>query len=736
MSGTVNRRKFLKIMGWGGAGTALSGCDLPTTVTLEEGKEEVVSYLVPEEYVIPGVGVWYASSCTQCSAGCGLHGRVREGRVLKLEGSPDSKVSGGNICMMGQAAVQGHYNPDRIKTPMIRENGSLVATTWEKALNAVTSKLGSTAPGKVAWFTGTISGHQLALVQNHLDITGSGSNHFVYETIHTGVLQAVSQDMFGEATPKFRIDKAASILSFGADFLGSWNASPVHHAGQYAKFRKQQRRGLLMQIEPKMTLTGANADLWLACKPGSEGVVALGLANELINVHGKSGDGLPESVVALINKYDANTAGQQSGIAADKIKRVAKALVARSPSLVLPGASAEAQVNGYGSVAAIMLLNHLLGNVGQTIESVGAFPFPQLRARNGSTRDLYKFVEAAKGGQLDVAIFHGSNPKYAAPMGLDLAAAMNNVAMKVALSSFKDETTMAADVVLPLMSGMEDWGTHVSQNHAEQGQIGIQQPLMEKLYEDTRGFGDIALELLKSASAEQYGKFADYYAYLANAYANMPVQKEQATSAEKQWQQVLQQGFINVASAAKALPVTLPAFDDPANNVSTAKLTLVPSARLGLWDGRHANLPWLQESPDQISKMVWGSWAELHPQTAKELGIKHGDIIEVASKHGTVKVQAVLLKGMHPNAIAIPMGQGHEKGFSRYTDGLGVNPMKMLGAERDAKTGEQAMYATAVEVKSTNKNEVVVRLGGNDTQLGRKFVKTVSADQYHRTEGA
>jgi len=123
MSGKINRRGFLKTMGWGGAGAALAGCDLPSTVTLEEGKEEVVSYLMPEEYVIPGVGVWYASTCTQCSAGCSIHGRVREGRVLKLEGNPDSSLNNGKICMMGQAGVQGHYSPDRITKPMVR-NGS------------------------------------------------------------------------------------------------------------------------------------------------------------------------------------------------------------------------------------------------------------------------------------------------------------------------------------------------------------------------------------------------------------------------------------------------------------------------------------------------------------------------------------------------------------------------------------------------------------------------------------
>ena len=150
MSGKLDRRNFLKIMGLGSAGTALGGCDLPTTVTLEEGKEDVVSYLMPEEYVIPGVGVWYASTCTQCEAGCGIHGRVREGRVLKLEGNPGSSMNNGNICMMGQGGVQGHYNPDRIKTPMMRERGNLVPVSCDKAIGAIHNKYSSPSRDHVA----------------------------------------------------------------------------------------------------------------------------------------------------------------------------------------------------------------------------------------------------------------------------------------------------------------------------------------------------------------------------------------------------------------------------------------------------------------------------------------------------------------------------------------------------------------------------------------------------------
>jgi len=736
MSGKIDRRNFLKIMGLGGAGTALGGCDLPSTVTLEEGKEEVVSYLMPEEYVIPGIGVWYASTCTQCPAGCGIHGRVREGRVLKLEGNPSASMNNGNICMMGQAGVQGHYNPDRIKTPMMREGDNLVPVSWEKAMGAVQEKLTAASGDQIAWFTGTLSGHQAALVNNHLEAVGS-KKHYIHEPINAAVWQAVNKDMLGEAMPRLRIDKAQMILSFGADFLGTW-ISPVNFAGEYAKFRKQKQRGLLVTIEPKMSLTGGSSDLWIAAKPGTEGVVALGIANLLVKTHGKNMSALPQSVQDLVNKYDVETAANMAGIDPKRLEKVAELLVARSPSLVLAGAPAEGQSKGYASVAAVMLLNYLLGNIGQTIESQGNFPFGQLKAKTGGTSDLFNFVEAAKNKQLAVAFFYGTNPKYTAPSAIGMDSALNDVPFKVAISPFMDETTASADVVLPAASYLEDWGTHVAAYQPEQTAIGVQQPLMEKLYAETRGFGDITLDLLKAAKKDVYSAFPDYYAYLKNAHAAMPGNlKEAGMSDNDAWNAALQHGLIKVTVSRNPLSVKPVAFADPAPAESDSNYAyhFVPSARLGLWDGRHANLPWLQEAPDQIAKVVWGSWAEIHPSTAEKLGIKHGSIIKVESEHGSAEVQAIVIKSIHPDVIAIPMGQGHEE-YGRYAKGRGANPLKLLNPVKEENTGELASYATRVKVSPTGQKEVVVRLGASDTQAGRRFVVTVPVDQYQRTEGA
>ncbi|HHM04826.1 MAG TPA: molybdopterin dinucleotide-binding protein [Gammaproteobacteria bacterium] len=737
MSGNeINRRDFLKVMGWGGAGAALAGCDVPSTMTLEEGKEDVVAYLVPEEFVIPGIGVYYASVCQQCPAGCGIHGRVREGRVLKVEGNPNSPLNKGKVCQMGQAGLQGHYNPDRLTRPLLRKGKKLVEASWDEALAAINERVGPDSGldgDRFAWVTGTVSGHQAVLIDAYMAALGA-SRHYVHEMVNNAVGQAVNRDMLGVAMPRYRLDKAQAVLSLGADFLGAW-ISPVHFANQYAAFREAPR-GVLAVAEPSMSLTGANADLWMAVRPGTEGALALGIARELVTRHRRDMSMLPAQVQAVIRRYSAGEAAEATGVRAELIAKTAAWLAEREPSLVLSGTSAESVEHGYQSAAAAMLLNIILGNVGETIELGGEFPFPQMAAKYGNSADLLAFSEALRKRELDVVFFYGSNPVYTSPDRVSVADRLINVPFKVAFSQYMDETTKRADVVLPLLSPYEDWGTHVvAYQGGDDTVIGVQQPVMEPLYPTTRGFGDVMLDLLKVQEAEKFGPYSDYYAYLREAFDNMPANLKQGLGSEAFWQRALAAGMITLPrtegqAQVKAIAPDLPEY----RSDEEYPYHLVPAARLGMWDGRHANLPWLQEAPDQISKVVWNSWAELHPRTAEKLGVKTGDYIKIESENGTIETQVYVYKGVRPEVVAVPMGRGHED-YGRYATGRGVNPLKILNAVTERQTGELALYGTRVKLTKTGRSAKLIKMGGSESQMGRKLVASVTAEVFRRTEG-
>jgi molybdopterin-containing oxidoreductase family iron-sulfur binding subunit len=731
----MKRREFLKVMGWGGAGATLAGCDMQSTVTGEQGKEQVVAYLEPEEYVIPGIGVWYASTCAQCASACGVHGRVREGRVLKLEGNPQSQINRGRLCTAGQSSLQAHYNPDRITKPRVRRGDRYEDISWDQALALLQEKVGpgsGLAGGRFAWVTDTVSGHQAVLIKAWMDAVGS-PNHYVHEAVNEAVWHAVCRDMLGDENPRLRIDKARVVLSFGADFLSTWGSS-IHNSVQYADFRSGTR-GVLIQAEPKMTVTGANADLWLPVHPGAEGVLALGIANVLVTRYQRNIASLPAAVQEQIRGYDLDKVTRITGIAGDHIVKVAALLNERAPSLVLAGASAAGHAHGYENVAAAMLLNIVLGNVGKTLEANGGFPFPQLAAKTGGNRELLDFAAAVEANRYDVVFFKGANPVYTAPEAIKLKENLSNVPFKVAFSHFDDETTRVADLVLPLYSALEDWGTHVPAAQPERLLISLQQPLMEPLYPDTRGFGDTLLALLKMRKVPAYAGFDDYYAYLRNAFAALPAALKQGAD-QPAWQRAVQKGLIEVGTPGGTLAARTAAFTvaEPADD--GRPFHLIPSANPNMRDGRHANLPWLQEIPDPISKVVWDSWAELHPTAAARIGVKTGERVRIESDQGAIEAKVYVYKGMHPDAIAVPLGQGHEA-YGRYAQGRGVNPLKILGAVRDAKTGELAHHATRVQVTriADRAGDELVKLGTNEHQLGRKLVATVTAAVYARTEG-
>jgi len=724
-----NRRDFLKVLGWGGAAVALSACG---NTSVEDGTEFVTAHSTEgmPEYAIPGVYVHFNSTCAQCDGGCSIVGRVREGRVLKLEGNPESPINKGKICGLGQAGLQAHYNPDRIAQPMLRKGDQGETITWEQALALINEKLGEAKGSEVAFLTGGVSGHSGVLLKNYMDALGS-SNHFAYEAVTPSVVRAANKKSYGVEMPRLHIDKAKVVVSFGADFLGAW-VSPVNFTQQYAKFRKGPNgsRGVLIQVESKMTLTGANADRWLCIRPGTEGVYALGLINAL----GAAGFKVPAAAAAIAKDYTAERVIQETGIPAEHTEKVVALLKERTPSLVLFGTAAEGYAHGSQNAAAITLLNHVLGNVGKTMAAPASVPFPQIAPKVGNRHALHALNDKMAQGNIKVLFTYGSNPVFTSHSSLNFKENLKKVPFKVVLSHYRDETAMEADLVLPLDSVMEDWGSSVPEYMADVAQINIQQALSEKLYPDTRGLGDVLLVLLKQRRPTEYGQYEDFYGYLRNAMVQNKVALGGGTASDDMfWQKTVSHGIIKLpaktASALKTPAATKLAF--PAVVADEAyPLHLIPSTSAHMRDGRHANIPWLMESPDPITTIVWDSWVEIHPATAAKLGVVEGDVVEIASRSGAIKVMVYVFKGIHPDAVSVPMGYGHEA-MGRYAKNTGQNVFKVLDSVFDKETGELALHETRVKVTKTGQKIKIVKDEGpyGGGQAGKRIALRKTTDK-------
>ncbi len=730
-----NRRDFLKVLGWGGTAVALSGCG---NTSIENGKEVITPYVELPSYVIPSIATYYNSTCAQCDAGCNITGRVREGRVLKAEGDVHSPINRGKMCGLGQSGVQAHYNPDRLKKPLL--SGKEI--TWDDALKLINEKLGAAKGEEVAFVTGGTSGHVRALLGNYMDALGS-KNHFVYEAVSPAVVRAANTKAYGQAMPRLRLDKAKVVVSFGADFLGAW-VSPVYFSQLYAQFRKGARpegRGVLVQIEPKMTLTGANADRWIGVRPGTEGILALGIINAL----GTAGVKLPADVAAAVKEYTPERVGQDTGVAFDQINKLAALLKERSPSLVIAGSAAEGYAHGSQNAAAIALLNQVLGNVGKTGEGAASVPFPPIAPAVGNRAALTALNDGLAAGKYKVVFTYATNPVYSAPAALKFKDNFAKASFKVALAQYLDETAKAADLVLPLDSAMEDWATVVPEYMAAPegaysdtyAQMSFRQPLMEKLYADTRSAGDIVLALLKQRKANDYKDFEDFYAYVRGAVLKNKVALGGSAKDDDEmfWNATLAKGIVPLKGAANKVSakasVSGLSLPGPAASDTAYPLRLIPHVSASIRDGRNANEPWLQESPDPLTTIVWDSWVEIHPKTAAKLGVAEGDIVEVASKNGAIRSQVYIFPGIHPDAVSMPVGYGHEA-MGRYAKGVGANVFSILDPVFDKETGELALNETNVKVSKVGERVIVVKEEGfaGGSQAGKnKIAVKVSTDK-------
>ncbi|MGD8531170.1 MAG: hypothetical protein PVG97_09320, partial [Syntrophobacterales bacterium] len=257
----MDRRTFLKIAGVGGLSFA-SGCTSQPAKTL-------YSLVQAPEDMVTGKATWYASTCRECPAGCGILAKNREGRIVKLEGNPLHPINRGKLCMRGQAALQGIYNPDRIKTPLLKEDGNYRSVTYGEAEALLAARIQAAAKkgkNRIRIITESVGESLSKLMGESLDNWGS-PQPLIFEPYGYEALKEANLLVFGlEGLPSYQMDKADFLLSFGADFVETW-LSPVEYGRKFKDMHglKGSNKSLFFHVSPYQSITGANADLWFSC---------------------------------------------------------------------------------------------------------------------------------------------------------------------------------------------------------------------------------------------------------------------------------------------------------------------------------------------------------------------------------------------------------------------------------------------------------------------------------------
>jgi anaerobic selenocysteine-containing dehydrogenase len=738
----IPRREFLRLIGAGGVG---AGAGFMLAESIKRPVEYLIPYAVPPEEFSPGIATWYHTVCSMCAAGCGILVRTREGRAKKIEGNPSHPVSQGRLCALGQAGLQLLYNPDRLTEPLMRTgergSGPFVPITWEDGLAKLAERLQAlrarAEAQRICLLTEGVRGHLAELLE--LFMAQLGSDRLLhYDFAHPHTLYAANRQFFGEEyLPYYDLKNTRYLLSFGADYLGSW-LSPVHHSLGYGHSRQglPEVRGRFVQIEPRMSLSGAAADEWIAAKPGTEGLLALALAHRIVSEGGYRGADRQDWVQALARYSPASVAGE-TGVADATIERIADEFANTQPGLAIGGGAAGHHSNGLDTLIAVNALNYLVGNLGKPGGLVFN-PAPTIgrgsHLRQASYRTMLSLADDARQGRIDVLIVNGANPVFGLPAAAGFSESLAGIPMIVSLSSFMDETTALADLILPSHTYLESWGDDFPEPGVGFTVGAISQPVVAPLH-NTRATGDIVLglarqmglgEALPWASTEEYLKQA-WRAIQANGSAEVRVQ-----SFESFWNDVLKAGvwgvdarrspaaFAPERSMIAGIGVATP---EPAGSPADYPFVLHPYLSSAFHDGRGANLPWMQEFPDPMTGVVYGSWVELNPGTARKLGLEEGAVVVVASAHGQIRAPVYLYPAIMPEVVAMPIGQGHTA-LGRYARNRGANPIQILAPQQEAKTGSLAWSATRVKITPTGEKVALVKTGGLSRQLGRGIVQT------------
>ncbi len=679
----VRRREFLKVLGAAGAVTSTIGCG-------QEQVEKLIPYLVSPDQTVPGVSTQYSTTCRECAAGCGLVAEVRDGRAIKLEGNPEHPVNRGALCSSGQAALQGLYNPDRYRSPMVREGGKLSATTWDKALALLAQKI-SAASSKgrgntVTFIDAHASGTFGVFAEQWMSAMGFGA-YRQYDASADVALLAANTAAYGAAMPAVDFSAARLVVSLGADFLDSWGAT-VPNQLSFADARAKLQDGpRFVYIGARRSLTGLNADEWIACKPGSEEAIA----NALLGAVGGGGSG---SIAA---------AAEASGVTAATLQRLADELRTAKPAVVLSGVSTP----NAATVATIAAnINKASGAVGTIIKANEAL------AGYNNTEGLAR-VEAlgrdAAGGAIEIVFVRGANPVYDAPKALKFAESFAKIPFKVSFSSYPDETADLCDLILPDDHSLESWGDAAATPNV----TSLQQPVMDRIF-DTRATADVMLQVAAAnpATATRF-PFKTYRDYLISRF---PGGSAAFTTA-------LAKGFANAAPAQRTAP--------PAATVTAATsitgegdffLVTYPHAVLGM--GAGANKPWLQELSDPVSKISWQSWVEIHPLTARKLGISAGDHVKIDTAAGSITAAAFPYLGIRQDTVAVALGQGHTS-YGRYAKDIGINALNALGAAWNA-AGGLALTQQKARVAKTSDHSPLVTTEGSARQHGRGIAQAIT----------
>ncbi|RKE03647.1 Fe-S-cluster-containing hydrogenase [Marinifilum flexuosum] len=677
-----NRRDFLKLCGFSLAiSTVVASC--------ENSVQKAIPYLIKPEEITPGKANYYASSFAKGSDYCSILIKTREGRPIKIEGNDLSGVTNGGTSSRVQASVLDLYDTGRYKHPK-KGNQKL---SWEELDETVKKELNrlKNANEQVVLLTSSVYSPSTINVIQKFIAQYPNVKWVQYDSQSASALIQANEMCFGKAgIADYRFDYADMIVSFDADFLGTW-LMPVEHIRQYTKKRKLCNGNTSMshhtQIESRLSLTGSNADKRIPVKPSEQKLLIVQLYNEILKLAGKE--------------------VYSTSIASADIQNIAKELCTnKGKSLVVSG-SKDTNVQ-----VIVNAINFELENYGSTLRVD-----KQLHTYQAKDSDMNQLLEDMKSGKLKGIISYGVNPVFDYQHGNEFASALKKIGFSVAMDEVPNETTALMSFVAPDNHFLESWNDFEPKTN----RYSLMQPGIRPLF-DTRQF--------QSSLLSWMGEDSNYLNFIKNHWEkNMyPIQMAYPNFTTF-WNHTLQQGVFE--PSVKSVFDTKFSLSDMSRFVSQlakqadnkgVELQLYESIAIG--DGKMANNPWLQEMPDPVTKICWDNYLCVSPKQAEEMMLETGDVVELNSQ---VKLPVYVLPGQAYNTVAVATGYGRQV-CGIVGKNVGVNVNYLLQSNDD--------FIGDINLTKTGEKYDLAMTQTHHSMEGRAIVREAGLEEYKKNPSA
>ena len=686
VEGRATRRDFLKLWGYSlGAATLAASCERPV--------QKAIPFLIRPEVETPGKASYYASTYFDGQEYASILVKSRDGRPIKIEPNDRSGFGARGTTARVQASVLGLYDDSRIKHPL----KGMEQIDWEEVDGTIPGLLKqiSRRGGKIVLLSSTVISPSTLEVFSLFREKYPGTELVWYDASSASGMLRANQASFGKrALPVYHFEKADLIVSFGADFLGTW-LSPAEYTAQYVSRREldpgKPAMSKHIQFESGMSVTGSNADERIGIKPTQERLILAGLYNLLARQAGSTRYAAPASPLPV------------DDLAEELFSH-------KGRSLVVSGS------NDPGVQQIVNEINFLLGNYGETIDFSRT-----LNLRKGTSSGILQLSEDMKQGRVDALFCLNVNPAYDLPDPDAFTEGLGKVGLKVSFACLPDETTELMDYVCPDSHYLESWNDACPGD----GYYSLQQPVIPNLFQ-TRQVQD---SLLKWC-----GNPADYHDFMRDFWKkNLYPRQSRYPNFEDYWNHSLQDGVFEIPAGGNRQPAIrsqgMKAVMD-ATGISgepdDIELQVYESVALGT--GRDANNPWLMELPDPVTKLTWENAACISPAMAARMGLAQGEVVKIS---GQLELPVLIQPGQSDYTVSVAAGYGRTVS-GKVATGVGANAAGM----RTVEDGEILHFNRKISLETTGVIAQLALTQEHHSMNGRAIVRETTLKEYLENRSA